>query len=1231
MAIKHIMHRQPFVTFCVTAEFLWLTVIFALLWPGQGNLSSSVDISQNIAINMKDISYVAWNMRSFSSGLTYLKGLMGTADFVAISEHGLFNCQLWKLNEVSTQFCVTAKACKTLCDERCGVTFGHSGVALFWRASLSQYVRPLNNIQSDRICAVELTIPGTRSIVVCGVYLPHKASSIANYTEELSELDELIDEMYTRDCGIVLLGDLNAHFGWEFSSRCWGVTSQNGAEFINFSDRNNLHIVDISDKAYGPVYTFQSRTHHAGQSYIDHCVVSDNLKADVVKCYVHEECVTNLSDHLPVGMVMSIIVQEFSSVTTLDMPEVNPKVFWGKLTNQDIYDHYTLPLDAEVASIIDRYDTEKTSNVSCLKDRKSLDKFVDDIKKAMLTASASLPRRRKKTSHLKPYWSAELTVLTKKQKAVWRQWVQEGRPRHQDNNTWNLYKQAKKDFRRAQRQTEQNYVFSQIDRLCKESELDQRGFWYIVNKARKPRQAKITPVRAASGDVLTNPEAIADDWRLYYENLFQDVGPGQGYDDQFHENVMNSMQRLEVESYTRPPDITKYLVTEEEVYNIYQTLKNRKAPGPDGITNEHLKNSGPLAVKAVTIMLNSMITLEHIPNCFKLGTICPIPKGVGKDFSKKENSRPITLLSCLYKLFEKFLLNRFDRWLRARGIMSGMQGACLPGLSSSDVVALLQETVAHHRQLGSTVYVVLLDVAKAFDSVWSDGLLYKLYNIGVEGRFWRIIKSCYEDFRCNVLVNNARSSELKVKRGVHQGAPLSMRLFQVYNNDLLTELTQLKGSVAIADIKTGNPAFADDLAIVALFKRCMNDMLNASYRHSRLWRYDFNAKKSQSMIFGKDVAPEQKLKLGGVEIPFVEGTKHMGVPLCSNKVALRSLISKRCEEVKRETRVMMSIGNAHAPLPPVIGSKIFLTACLPKLVYGLETCSIDDSVCLLELGKTQIHCAKKIQGLPQQTPNPVPNATLGWNSICAVIDMAKMLFLYRWLSQPTTCVYKQVAIVRLVYFIFANTSNHQGPLYEAYETFKRYGVDYMILDVLESGSTVALKEFKRLIKNVVSEREHGKWVATLPLYKSLIYFKVCLPRSCMCVWWQVSRRVPHLTRATRIIVKLLSGQHCLASNPGVGRNSRHCSLCTSYEAETLPHFLCSCSSFAVTRQRLMNHVFEVMPLPMRQYINELNEVDRTCFVLSGFNVTFTFEWLRLYEAVSNLVYGLYLERLSAEN
>ena len=65
------------------------------------------------------------------------------------------------------------------------------------------------------------------------------------------------------------------------------------------------------------------------------------------------------------------------------------------------------------------------------------------------------------------------------------------------------------------------------------------------------------------------------------------------------------------------------------------------------------------AMQLVSVVFNTMATKEHISDCFKRGIIIQIPKTGNKDQSVKDNlTLIITLLSVLYKLFEKMVLAR---------------------------------------------------------------------------------------------------------------------------------------------------------------------------------------------------------------------------------------------------------------------------------------------------------------------------------------------------------------------------------------------------------------------------------------------------------------------------------------------------------------------------------------------------------------------------------------------
>ena len=348
-----------------------------------------------------------------------------------------------------------------------------------------------------------------------------------------------------------------------------------------------------------------------------------------------------------------------------------------------------------------------------------------------------------------------------------------------------------------------------------------------------------------------------------------------------------------------------------------------------------------------TWIMNSIGHMGYIPQLFKKGLLVPIPKAK-KDATIKNNNRGITLISVLFKIFEKIIIDRHSSWLDQTMNNDEIQSCGKKKVSCLHSSFIVQETVAHNVNGGNTVYATFLDTQKAFDTVWIEGLLYKLLKSGVNTKLWQLIKCAYTNFECAVVVAGDRGNWFSPKRGVHQGAPLSMYLYTVFINDLLRQLKLSGHGISIGHTITTCPTHADDVAILALFKTGLNALLKIAYEYSTKWRYTFNTSKTVLMIWGKDRQSDISVTFGTELLQPSKSCTHMGVSLFTETKLENEFYKQKSGAAKGIIYSAKSLGNDNLSVPPKTLSRIYWSVAIPKMLYGLDITPVNDN-CMIYL------------------------------------------------------------------------------------------------------------------------------------------------------------------------------------------------------------------------------------------------------------------------------------------
>ena len=643
----------------------------------------------------------------------------------------------------------------------------------------------------DRICGVRLQNKNDAVFNIFNVYMPARGCE-GDLSTTLDELSGILENTELGSTNIVG-GDFNGDMGIKGGQRGVRKCTKEGTHVFDFMTRHNFYAANLDRKATGAVDTFYGPK---GSSCIDYLLIPIDMQQSFISCTTHDCEALNTSDHNPVTITLDIgSVEKNTNFLTR-----NKKLLWNKITPEKLQEEFTSPVEIEVQKIITSLsDNNVTTD--------QIDSAITQVIEIIKSAEKVIPKTCYK-SHIKPYWSPALNELKKQKILRYREWCDADRPRDLDNSIRITNCAAKKAFRTHLKLLAKSYEEEKINEAVRKAEIDKTGFWRMLRKTKENNKISISAIKNQNGKAVHDINQISDVWKSHFSGLCTPKEMPK-YNEAHYRHVCNEVQRWA--EINEGDDFSTINFTKEEVRKTISKLNSGKSPGFDGITKEHLKAAGECIVEFLFIILSSIFQLEYIPENFRRGTQVPLYKGKNTSILDPNNYRGITLLTTFNKIFEILMWSRIEGWWVENKVIEDTQGACRKGVSSLHSALLLQETIAANLENNRKVYVVYLDVSKAFDRVWIEGLFYQLRKIGIKGKTWRLLYKCYKGFLCRARVHNSYSEWYEMKCGIHQGGYLSLVKYITFINSLLTELKDTNLCCTIHRIKSSPIGYADDM------------------------------------------------------------------------------------------------------------------------------------------------------------------------------------------------------------------------------------------------------------------------------------------------------------------------------------------------------------------------------------------------------------------------------------
>lgn len=482
----------------------------------------------------------------------------------------------------------------------------------------------------------------------------------------------------------------------------------------------------------------------------------------------------------------------------------------------------------------------------------------------------------------------------------------------------------------------QSYSDKKWDAKLKKVDSPSAELWRVVKSLRSNSVPPIPSLKTIDGTVTTNLQEQCDtladaflDNMLLTHNWVSDEQPA----------IDCSLIALK----THPHDsLSLTPVRPREIQKCILNLKTRKAPGPDNISNLLIKNLPQKSIVLLTKIFNTCFTLNYFPSVWKTAKVIPIHKP-GKDTTIPTSYRPISLLPCLGKLFEKIIYTRLTRF--SENMLLDEQFGFRAGHSTAQQLARVAEAVVHNLNLKKSTGMVLLDIEKAFDTVWHKALLHKLITLNTPMSLVKIIQSYLTDRSFQVHINDYLSSLKPVPAGVPQGSILGPYLFLIYLNDIPK---QTRTSIACFADDTASFTSSEDVDLITGRLQLSIELLLSYFTK---WKLKINANKTEAILFTRQRSlPTRVLQIDGFKIPWSRSVKYLGLVL-DNRLNWSENTDKLCLKGIKALNALSPVLNRRSCLSSQTKLNIYKTLVRPCITYA---CPVWSSTCTTNINKLQV-------------------------------------------------------------------------------------------------------------------------------------------------------------------------------------------------------------------------------------------------------------------------------------
>ena len=397
------------------------------------------------------------------------------------------------------------------------------------------------------------------------------------------------------------------------------------------------------------------------------------------------------------------------------------------------------------------------------------------------------------------------------------------------------------------------------------------------------------------------------------------------FDDKLYDKINKEVEQWSLQTDDEMHWCNDYLTWQELNHAIKTLPTSNKAIDTDCIHPKMLKRSGPNFRELLLRLFNKCMEEKTWP--WVNNKVIFMRKPGNSNYFCPSSYRPTTISSYVGKLFERLLDSRIRALAEHEGILDKEKGGFRKQKSTVRLLyrLLLQcKNLKLKKQLGT---LISLDLEKAFDSVWINGLLWKLNHIGITGNMLRLIESFLRNRQLYVEIGEYQSEKFKTDIGVPQGAVLSPVLFIIFVSELFDGIDADKfkfaddGNLLISASSTTELHQRREAALLKFFQWCTK------------WRLKINVDKMILVPINVDATFIKFHKIGTEAVKILESCKILGVTFDS-KLTFKSHANVMKGRALHHFETMDKLVGQKWGLSPQTLIRLFSQVLIPKVLYA---------------------------------------------------------------------------------------------------------------------------------------------------------------------------------------------------------------------------------------------------------------------------------------------------------